>query len=156
MNSLHLAVENNDLASAARLLQEGADHNVAGKFGRLPIHVAARLPDPAMLSLLLTVGASLNLKSSHGFTPLYIAAVSNNLETLEFIIKSSGGPFDIDDSDKGGLTPLMAAVCNRSSLEVIQLLVQNGASLNRTDSIGRRARDWATAKGFNELEGALL
>jgi ankyrin repeat protein len=123
--------------------------NSIGKYNRTPLHVAAKLGHISIIEMLLAHGANASLKTVHGFTALYVAAVSNQLEAVAVLIAS--GHVDVDDTDLGGMTPLIAAACNKCSPEVIKHLLDGGASLAAQDCIGRNALDWAREKHHDEI-----
>ena len=56
---LHWAAHNNDVGAVKRLLSEGADPNLANRFGFTPLHEAAIVRNAEMLELLLEAGGEI-------------------------------------------------------------------------------------------------
>lgn len=150
---IHGAVESDNYELVLSIIRHGHDINICGKFNRSPLHVAAKTGNAKMAEILLIYGAKINLKNTHGFTAIYVAAVSNNLEVLQLLLGCDG--VDVDESDLGGMSPLIAAACNGCTKDIIQALLKAGASLILTDCIGRCALDWAVAKNFNDIAAML-
>ncbi len=77
-------------------------------------------------SLIQNGAAVSSLKDKNGNTPL-ILAVSNKLEGLAQDLIKQG--HDVNETNKMGATPLMAAAETGASLKLIQALVDNGADV---------------------------
>ena len=65
------------------------------------------------------------------------------MEGVELLLKRGAR---VDVVNASGETPLISAV-HRRDTAMIRLLLQNGASADRTDSSGRSARDYAMLMG---------
>ena len=161
---LHLAVDRNDLEAARELLGTSTHANndantQAGKFGRTPLHLAAKSGNVEMILALLDGGGDPNVRNTHGFTPLYVATLAKCVPAMEAILRArtTNGRVDVDVDaiDLGGMTPLISACCNGCPLPVVECLLSHGASLIATDSIGRRAEDWAREKNFPDIYALL-
>lgn len=99
-----------------------------------------------LLKLLLENKAGTGLRNSKGTTPL-INAAENGCTHIVRILLSSGFSIDIDAKDVSGQTALIKAAegLNSGSLEIIRLLIRNGASV--------QARDY---RGFTALHAASI
>lgn len=153
-SSIHDAVENNDFAKLKAVLAAGEDINTCGKYERTALHLAAKSGNTQIAEYLLSNGADINFKNAHGFTPVYVAAIANNVEVLEVLVNIP--TTDVDATDAGGMSALIAASCNGCKDEIIACLVSVGASVSLRDSIGRCALDWAREKGFSSIASILL
>ena len=160
---LHWAVYTNDLLMAELLLKRGADPNAVNRRHRTPLHWAVLKPSNELTLLLLENGADPNIKDKRDWTPLHWAAAkpdkgwsrdflrhrtSNSvqgkrdysihhwnkidLEKIRLLLLFSANPNQMgEDYD----TPLHRAADN-GRLEVVQLLVQNGANVNAQNLYG--------------------
>ena len=155
-SALHDAVKANDSSAVRALLdRKGENVNVTGRFGRTPLHIAAREGLESMVRLLLQYGADANFQSVHGHTPLFMAAVANQVAVLRLLAECAPG-IRVDAPDLGGMSPLTAAVCNNCKIETVECLIDLGASLASTDSLGRTPVDWAREKNFSALHTLIL
>ena len=153
-SALHDAAERGDLGKVVESLRSGQDINAGGKYNRTALHITAKTGNTRLVEYLLHNGIDINLKNAHGFSAAYVAAVANKVEALQAITGSPG--VDVDAEDLGGMTPLIAATCNGCCVEVIQCLLDAGASPRHRDSIGRCALDWAREKRGDEAVLKLL
>jgi hypothetical protein len=100
----------------------------------------------AVIELLVESGAEL----SSGDTALYacIAVEENDAELLENIIRYGG---NINSSTKDGTTPLHRAVCD-GNVQMVELLLEHGADINKQDNNGWSARDLADQQGHDDIQ----
>lgn len=64
-----------------------------------------------------------------GRTPLHIAAKANQINVVRFLF--SKGIKNINVTDHNNYTPLMDAITSKSDPHLVQVLIDNGAFLNR-------------------------
>ena len=90
---LHWAARIGDIAVVEALVQLGADLDVPGTFGALPLNVAAaNNENPAMIETLVRAGADINALYSDGGTPLHSAARRNkNPEIIKTLVRLGRG-----------------------------------------------------------------
>ncbi|KAI6777896.1 uncharacterized protein J7T54_001553 [Emericellopsis cladophorae] len=144
----------------ARLLLEigGANPNLANfRFGRTPLALAAERGDLELTKLLVSRGAKINLQTFRSTTPLLEAAARGHVEVVRFLL-DKGADADpaghmeavrnlllnpkrstklarllLQDCYHGrGSTPLGKAA-EGLHLEVVRLLLEKGAKLDRVD-----------------------
>lgn len=155
-SALHDAVEANNSSAVQSLLDRKSENvNIVGRFGRTPLHLAAKGGLEDIVQLLLQYGANANLRSAHGHTPFFMAAVANQVAVLRLLVHWAP-VLDVDAADLGGMSPLAAAVCNDCSIETVECLIDLGAALTSTDSLGRTPVDWAREKNFPALHRVLV
>lgn len=86
-----------------------------------------------------------------GFSPLILACYNGNVPVTNFLIKNVK---DINGNSSMG-TPLMAAVVKRN-VEIVQMLLENKANPNITDSNGTTALMYATMFRSYDLARLLM
>jgi len=128
------------------LLKYGADPNVRDSQGRTVIEIAILWCLPAVVKLLLLHGADPNSIDKNGQTPLMKSVIlgirdarpiEHKLEIIMHLLDSGAA---IDTQAVDGKTALMYAVGN-SRRKIVELLVNNKASLTITDREGNSAKD---------------
>lgn len=100
----------------------------------------------AVAELLVESGAVL----SSGDMALYacIAVEENDAELLENIIRYGGS---INSSMKDGTTPLHRAVCD-GNVQMVELLLEHGADIDKQDNNGWSARALADQQGHDDIQ----
>ena len=93
--------------------------------------LACENDDTRLIELLLTLGANINYKGNvSGSQPLHVACRIGHIEVVKFLIQNGS---DINGEDDEKETPIFEA----EDVDVIELLLENGALLNATNSTGR-------------------
>jgi cytohesin len=124
---LHLAVRDNDDATARALLAAGADARAATRLGVTPLQLAAVNGNPAIARLLLAAGADANVVLPEGETILMTAARTGQPELLTMLLDRGA---DINAREKWyGETALIWAAAENHA-EAIRVLVGRGADPN--------------------------
>ena len=109
-----------------RLLELGADPNLADTRGFTPLHISARnawedhIP---IIRALIKGGANVNALTKIGHTPLFMAAYNNSVDIAKILIENGASVNNFDDYR---LTPLHAATM-RSDVNMMKLLILHGA-----------------------------
>lgn len=116
-----------------RALAATTDLSVRGKDGVTLLEWAVWNERPDALAALLEAGADASLPGMDQETVAHMAAMAEDPKYLEVLI-AHGAPVDIV-SPRGGWTPIFRAVQGRRDAQV-ELLVQAGADLHRTDAMG--------------------
>jgi ankyrin repeat protein len=132
---LHWAAHNNDVGAVKRLLSEGADPNLANRFGFTPLHEAAIVRNASMLELLLEAGGDANATFGEGETVLMTAARAGDLDSVRALL-AHGGKTDLTENWHGQTALMWAAIENHA--DVVQLLVDAGAEVDRAST----KHDW--------------
>ena len=128
------------------LLENGADPNLAGAWGR-PLHIAAASDKagPDEVKLLLDWGADVKAVNQWGIEPLVEAVTASkpSFEKVELLLEA-GSDVNVlfDWNDHYGLSVLMAAAMNGTS-DIVKLLLNNGALKHSKSSDGFSAYDYA-------------
>lgn len=138
---------------ARRLIQEGADPNVAiGKRGDHLIHLAARAGDIGFLVVLLEANVSPDTRGNLRRTALHYVT-KGELEFMgNMLLKNAANP---DATDARGDTPLhLASMAN--SLTMIKLLLKHNADASITNNQLYTPIHSAAAAGNTEAAKLLL
>lgn len=125
------------LPKIRRLIKAGPD--LSGEDGQFAFHSAVGKGCNEAVRLLLDAGVPADEKDDEGRTRLTIAAICGLKEAAVMLLEKN---VKIDTADKWGKTPLMYAAINQP--ELVEVLLNKGASLHVTDKEGRNAVDFAT------------
>ena len=123
------------MAAAERLLGEGADPNLANRFGFTPMHEAAILGNAEMLELMLDAGGDANAAFGEGETVLMTAARTGDAESVRLLL-AHGADVDAFEHWHGQTALMWAAIENHA--DVVQLLIDAGAEVDARSTI----HDW--------------
>jgi len=141
------AIEKNDI----NFIKENIGNfnsNSNGSYGFPLLHRAVYHGYLEMIQLLINNGADINIKDEDNFTPLHniIDGNQNNwFECIELLLKNKA---DINTKcyyKESGYqeTPLITAIKSEIYIEVIKLLLKNGAGINIADSDEDKAINYA-------------
>ena len=128
MTPLHIATLYNFDKVVNILLENKADVNAKNCYNETPLHIAARYNFDKIINALLKHKADVNVKNCYDETPLHYAARYNHLEAVKILIEHKA---DIKNVSKLHQTPLLES--SASSPELIDILIQNGSSIDETD-----------------------
>lgn len=94
LTPLHLAARGGRAATAALLLDHGANVNAADSNGDTPLHIAVRSNDREMARFLLTrtPGANVDLANRNGDTPLHLAAWAGDVDMVKLLLAHRADP----------------------------------------------------------------
>lgn len=156
--ALHYA---NKKGMAKILLAHGATVDAPTNYGETPLHWAAegvngfgkQVDLVEFAEVLIAHGADVNRKTGEGRsfkTPLNYAAESNNLPVAKLLIARGA------DVEGKGSSPLSSAGVNGDFVEMAQLLVENGAEVNRPSPTGWYPLETAAGRGNIKVTEYLL
>lgn len=83
---LCLAINANQQHIVDLLIKEGADVNLAGKNGCMPIHIAAHGDSIKYIPALLLSGADINARGEDNLKPIHLALQSNRVRNVHFLL----------------------------------------------------------------------
>jgi len=135
---LEWAVYNDDLPTAQRLLQTGANANAADRYSVTPLSLAATNRNAAMAEALLKAGADANAKRSGGETILMTAARTGNADIVRLLIEH-GAEVNAKGDAYGETALVWAAQENHA--EAAAVLIAHGADVNARTNPLERSKD---------------
>ena len=103
-------------------------NEVAVDDGDTALHAACQKSDRAIVELLLGHGANVHAKRKNANMPIHLAAASGNTYVVEQSL-AKGVDVDVVGRD---VTPLLMA-CQEGHIDIIELLITNGADVNYQD-----------------------
>lgn len=130
----------------ATFLETHADMvNNKDQHGDALVHFAARAHAVDVLQVLHDHGADLGAVNEHGRQPLHEAI--DSVDCVAYLVKQ--GNVDVNALKRGDWTPLMSAAL-KGNLDIIKILEQAGAQLDRITKDGRTALHLAIQNGHVE------
>jgi len=141
MNKWTEILKNNDYLNAKKNIKSGADVNDANDMGESVLAYALRSQcDFELIMLLIDNGADIYDFDEEGVSIFDMAITYNNIELVKYMIENN---YDVNKTTrKSSFTPLMAGVCY-GRIEIVKLLLKNGANQYVSDSKGFTAVDFA-------------
>jgi ankyrin repeat protein len=124
-------------AIALTLIDFGAEVNAKDRYGVTALMYAAISGSPEIMERLIKEGADVNAKDIDGRTALVEALASENSCPPGLIRSLLERGADPNVTFYGGLTPIMLAATGSS--EVVEMLIEAGADVNRHDERGTTA-----------------
>jgi ankyrin repeat protein len=97
------------------------------------------------LTCLLDRGANIHTRDAAGVSPLILSIILYDSCTLEMLLLHGANPNDVSD-DGSGWTALMEA-CRQGSVEMVKLLLDQGADRLVTDRVGCTAAHYVDRVG---------
>lgn len=141
---LALAVIWNNMSLAIFLLDHGADVNLrnAGVLDT-PLWCACAYGYIHLVDLLMSRGGDPTKPDIHGTTPLIIGSENGHVDVVRYLLKHSKGVRAAIDSGGDGRcrTPLIFG-CLRLHVELVKVLIDNGANPTLCDRDKRTAMDY--------------
>ncbi len=140
--TLKEALANNDTVAARELVKKGAEVNALDNSGVSLLMNACRWANETSVRFLLANGATPDKpRSAKGRTALMVACAYYSGQGICSMLIAHGA--DVNTVADGGVTALMLAAQN-AKLDVVALLLKNGAKAGMKDSGGKTALDHAT------------
>jgi len=147
------AARTGDMEAVQKLLESGADVDLASADGTTALAHAAHRNDLAMVELLLEAGADVNKANDFGATALYLASASADEMVVGKLLAAGADP---NTGLLSGETPLMAAT-NRGKLATVKLLLDHDADPNAAEQNGgQNGLMWAVADRRTQLVELLV
>ncbi|MDB6032682.1 MAG: hypothetical protein JWM16_3020 [Verrucomicrobiales bacterium] len=137
--ALIVAASTGNLEMTKLLVEHGADVNArtTTEIGSTVLCFAIEGRNLQVLDYLIERGANVDGTSKNGQTPLHYAAAHGLNDFVGSLLRHGADPdlFGIPDTKGNLTTPLMAAAAN-GHFETVQLLVEEGAQLEKANNVG--------------------
>lgn len=124
---LLLAANNGHAKTVELLIKKGLKVNWQNHLLDTPLHKAVKNGHNEVIKILLKNGASVKLKDDCGRTPLFVAAQNGQAKTIDILLKHRA---DINSFNEVGLTPLQVCSSWDNDKNMVEFLLNKGASLN--------------------------
>ena len=154
--AIHIATMRGHYDVVRILLHHGARVDEPFRGFRRPLHEAVRIGDHQLTILLLDNGAAVDTRDESGYQPLHVACMEEHVTCAKLLI-FAGAPVNVVGNDFR--TPLHHVATNNGNMELVELLVTNGADAGvRTRWLlgNKLAREIAREKGYEEMEARLI
>merc|ERR1712034_261816 len=120
---------------------------------KTPLIAAAYYGHFKIIQLLLKEGAEIDYNSNCNGTALYCAVENAYLDIVEYLIQNKA---DVNlRTIEVGITPLSLATL-KDNFEIVKILLDNGADVNKTTSDGRTPLHFAAEFGSFEIAEHLI
>ncbi|GLH10143.1 AAEL014742-PA [Gryllus bimaculatus] len=178
--ALHVAASGGHVKAVVVLLGMGAKVNASGHRLRTPLHCAAAHGHLAVAQRLLLAGAQVDAKDADGHTPLGLAAGQGNKNLVVLLLQKGAKPNEKDVSVAGGNgnwdsvelflqneelfvdlcnkegDPLIVLAAKANRWDMVQLLLEKGASATKCKVDEECALVWASQAGRADVVRELL
>lgn len=144
---------NGNLETVKEALNNGFNVNTVDANKRTPLMLAAYNGHYELVKLLIENEADVNLTDAVNRTALMFASTGSFVPTVSILLQSGAKPNMIDSEEKW-TAAMMAA--SEGQLEVLKVLVSNGADLKMVDVDGESSLDFAKSKGHKAVADYIL
>lgn len=155
--ALLVATRANQVDAARELVDAGADVNAKDRIGDSPYLYAGVAGHLEILKLTLAHGADLRSTNRYGGTALIPAAERGHVDTVLTLVEAS---VVVDHVNRLGWTALLEAIILGNGGErhqrIVNILLGAGADPDIADREGVTPLQHARARGYREIERALL
>ena len=137
LHKVIVGILHKDLGDALKITLYNSQIDVCDSVGRTPLHWAVQKSDIEAIRNLIRKGAKVNIPDGIKRSPLHISVItpSKNQRLIIKVLLEEGGA-NIHAKEVYGLQALHLACEYRMSLEVIELLVSKGASVDTKSFLG--------------------
>lgn len=155
---LLIAVHNNQIELAKKLIDAGANVNIQDKIADSPYLYAGAEGRTEILAYMLSHSEpDQSIVNRFGGNALIPAAEKGHLETVKLLL--ADGHVTINHQNNYGYTALIEAVALRDGSKVYQDIVSEllkyGANTDITDNYGKSAKDYANELGYGTISKLL-
>jgi len=139
--ALHIAAELNNVEAARMLIEGGADIEVQDwRADVTPVGFAVHHKAHEVTELLLDKRAD---PYQTGYSEMSVILLAMTADDYEMVKKLIDRGVDIDDSDRGGDTPLHYSVVPVFDIKYFDLLIQSGADTTARNAFGESVYEYA-------------
>lgn len=154
---LQVAIENYDGQALVDVMKKIIEHGgnpdaVIKSYGTL-VHCAAAWGKSNAIDYLVSLGASYHEKNKNGATPLFFALQGKKFDTAQNLIAK--GALDFPE-DAEGLTVLAIACERNAPLALVQMMIEAGIDINKSQNGNNQTPLYYAVKNNNEPLVAML
>ena len=147
---LHIASRNSKQEVVEYLLKfDEISVNATDKKNRTPLMHACLGDRLDNIKILLKSGADITARDYIGATILHIASINLEQGGMEFLLKLKLISVNVNDNENR--TPLMYACLNGGRLNIIKMLIENGADIQAKDNIDTTLLHIASSESSQEV-----
>lgn len=128
--------------SVDSLIKQGVNINAKNMYHDCALSVAAENGYVEIVILLLQAGAEVDIRDNYNKSPLYCAVSNDHYQVAKNLLTYGANPNFTVSKKVGGFTPLIEAVRN-SNVQMVELLINNGADVERQTYEGETAISYA-------------
>ncbi|PIN14579.1 26S proteasome regulatory complex, subunit PSMD10 [Handroanthus impetiginosus] len=168
-SELHVAAALDRTDEVEKLVEERGGLECKDKEGRTPLHLAASKGHLGCAKVLVSAGANVDARSKDGRTALYRAAANGDRGMVEMLLGAGADPTigDVDhcrsaidvarDKDHGDIVKILERgeavlhAARRGELDILESLLEKGATANFYDQYGLTALHVAAIKGNKDV-----
>ncbi|KAK4448704.1 hypothetical protein QBC34DRAFT_495090 [Podospora aff. communis PSN243] len=151
---LHFAARAGQVEITKILLESGATLNAKNNSGLSPVQAAAWSGNTEAVLCLYEHGADCLAKTRDGGSLLLCSVQGGDMATVQRVLEMTR-PEDVNGFPENGVSPLIHA-CLAKRLDLVTLLVDNGAKVDLADESGYTALHAAAAKNSEDIVDFLL
>lgn len=118
-----------------RMINMSENFTTGENFNLLMIECLKPNPNLETVKFLISSGIDVNYKNDANFTALIAASKHHNFELIDILL-NAGADVNVQTKEnfrgkiKNGVSPLMNAVSNNASVEIVNRLIESGAAVN--------------------------
>eukprot|EP01117_Protostelium_nocturnum_P010616 TRINITY_DN3818_c0_g1_i1.p1 TRINITY_DN3818_c0_g1~~TRINITY_DN3818_c0_g1_i1.p1 ORF type:complete len:860 (-),score=351.26 TRINITY_DN3818_c0_g1_i1:43-2622(-) len=149
----HECAARNDIAGLENLFKKGKCKSfmeVIPSSGSTLLHTAATEGHFDMVYYLLCKGADVGARDKQNWTPLHCASCSLHLKVATLLLTRGADPNAVNDQSTTSLHYIIRGPYSEELLEVLDLLIEKGASLECRNKYNETPLMHASAKGMTE------
>nr|XP_054774551.1 ankyrin repeat domain-containing protein 50-like [Lytechinus pictus] len=148
--ALHAAIHKNQCYSSLILIRSGADVHRRDNDGRNPLHMAAAAGYTHIFQNLRDETCDINVKDDMGLTVLHHAVINGHSNVVHHLLKTGvkERPYEGDS--------LSFALTSFGKLDLLQLFISRGGSVNKENSIGQNHLHVAALNGYLDITRCLV
>ena len=125
IHPMHAAASGGNANIVRRLIEAGSQTNVYGGSEGSALHIAIQNDHSEVMQILVDAGHGLYVWGEYNGPPLSAALISEKFDAVRLLVRNN---INTNDPPEGYFNPLSLA-CSHASIEIVQLLLDNGADV---------------------------
>lgn len=160
--ALHEACKKGNLEVVKILIENGANIHIEEESGKTAVTFATEIVQPESLEIIKYLkdkGANLLVKDKNNNNLLHkvIGGVQKDIkETIKIIKYLISEKIELNEQNTIGNTPLINAILLTKNIEIVKILIENGADINIENGTNKNAIDLTIKRKSHEILDVLL